>query len=59
MARAILASQKGMEYFRGISIQKQEPILGDEENPMLPPAFSIISLHMANPSPVPDDLVVK
>ena len=59
MARVIFASQNGMEYFKGISIQKQAPMVGDDENPMLPPAFSIISLHIANPSPVPEDLVVK
>jgi hypothetical protein len=59
VARDILASQNGMEYFKGISIQKQAPMLCDDVNPMLPPAFSMISLHIANPSPVPEDLVVK
>jgi hypothetical protein len=59
VAREILALQKGTEYFKGISIQKQAPMFCDDVNPIFPPAFSIISLHIANPSPVPEDLVVK
>ena len=40
-------------------MEKTDPLPGSDSNQILPPAFSTYLLTMDNPSPVPDDLVVK